>query len=253
MTLPRGFVDLPLAHRALHDVAQGRPENSRAAIRAAIEAGYGIEIDVQLSADGAAMVFHDYALDRLTHDSGAVRLRSAADLKAVPLRGGDEGIPDLPEVLQLVAGQVPLLIELKDQDGAMGTNLGPLEQATAAALKRYAGPVSVMSFNPNSVAMMRDLLPDVPRGIVTSAYRYDEWPLSKSTCDHLREIPDYDRTGSCFISHEVDDLDRRRVAEIKAQGAMICCWTVRSLEVEQQARQIADNITFEGYNAALDA
>jgi glycerophosphoryl diester phosphodiesterase len=253
MTLPRGFVDLPLAHRALHDVAQGRPENSRAAIRAAIEAGYGIEIDVQLSADGAAMVFHDYALDRLTHDSGAVRLRSAADLKAVPLRGGDEGIPDLPEVLQLVAGQVPLLIELKDQDGAMGTNLGPLEQATAAALKRYAGPVAVMSFNPNSVAMMRDLLPDVPRGIVTSAYRYDEWPLSKSTCDHLREIPDYDRTGSCFISHEVDDLDRRRVAEIKAQGAMICCWTVRSLEVEQQARQIADNITFEGYNAALDA
>jgi len=253
MTLPRGFVDLPLAHRALHDVAQGRPENSRAAIRAAIEAGYGIEIDVQLSADGAAMVFHDYALDRLTHDSGAVRLRSAADLKAVPLRGGDEGIPDLSEVLQLVAGQVPLLIELKDQDGAMGTNLGPLEQATAAALKRYAGPVAVMSFNPNSVAMMRDLLPDVPRGIVTSAYRYDEWPLSKSTCDHLREIPDYDRTGSCFISHEVDDLDRRRVAEIKAQGAMICCWTVRSLEVEQQARQIADNITFEGYNAALDA
>ncbi|UWR11659.1 glycerophosphodiester phosphodiesterase family protein [Sulfitobacter mediterraneus] len=253
MTLPRGFVDLPLAHRALHDVAQGRPENSRAAIRAAIEAGYGIEIDVQLSADGAAMVFHDYALDRLTHDSGAVRLRSAADLKAVPLRGGDEGIPDLSEVLQLVAGQVPLLIELKDQDGAMGTNLGPLEQATAAALKRYAGPVAVMSFNPNSVAMMRDLLPDVPRGIVTSAYRYDEWPLSKSTCDHLREIPDYDRTGSCFISHEVDDLDRRRVAEIKAQGGMICCWTVRSLEVEQQARQIADNITFEGYNAALDA
>ncbi|MBM1310204.1 phosphodiesterase [Sulfitobacter mediterraneus] len=253
MTLPRGFVDLPLAHRALHDVAQGRPENSRAAIRAAIEAGYGIEIDVQLSADGAAMVFHDYALDRLTHDSGAVRLRSAADLKAVPLRGGDEGIPDLPEVLQLVAGQVPLLIELKDQDGAMGTNLGPLEQATAVALKGYAGPVAVMSFNPNSVAMMRDLLPDVPRGIVTSAYRYDEWPLSKSTCDHLREIPDYDRTGSCFISHEVDDLDRARVAEIKAQGAMICCWTVRSFEVEQQARQIADNITFEGYNAALDA
>ncbi|MBM1555605.1 phosphodiesterase [Sulfitobacter mediterraneus] len=253
MTLPRGFVDLPLAHRALHDVAQGRPENSRAAIRAAIEAGYGIEIDVQLSADGAAMVFHDYALDRLTHDSGAVRLRSAADLKAVPLRGGDEGIPDLPEVLQLVAGQVPLLIELKDQDGAMGTNLGPLEQATAAALKGYAGPVAVMSFNPNSVAMMRDLLPDVPRGIVTSAYRYGEWPLSKPTCDHLREIPDYDRTGSCFISHEVDDLDRARVAEIKAQGAMICCWTVRSFEVEQQARQIADNITFEGYNAALDA
>lgn len=253
MTLPRAFYEVPLAHRALHDVARGRPENSRAAIRAAIAAGYGIEIDVQLSADGAAMVFHDYALDRLTHNSGAVRLRSADELKAVPLKGGDEGIPDLPEVLRLVAGQVPLLIELKDQDGAMGDDLGPLEQATAAVLNHYKGPVAVMSFNPHSVAMMRDLLPDVPRGIVTSAYRYDEWPLPKATCDQLRDIPDYDRTGSCFISHEVDDLDRPRVAELKAQGAMICCWTVCSADVENEARQIADNITFEGYIAALDA
>ena len=253
MILPRGFVDLPLAHRALHDVARGRPENSRAAIHAAIEAGYGIEIDVQLSADGAAIVFHDYGLDRLAHASGALRLRSSAQLAEVTLKGGDEGIPNLAEVLRLVAGRVPLLVEIKDQDGAMGTDLGPLEQATAAALQGYEGPVAVMSFNPNSVAMMRDLLPDVPRGIVTSAYRYEEWPLPKATCDHLRDIPDFDRTGSCFISHEVDDLDRPRVRELKSSGAMVCCWTVRSPKQEQEARQIADNITFEGYIAALDA
>ncbi|MFY0647221.1 MAG: glycerophosphodiester phosphodiesterase family protein [Sulfitobacter geojensis] len=253
MTLSRLFYDIPLAHRALHDVNAGRPENSRAAIRAAIDAGYGIEIDVQLSADDAAMVFHDYALDRLTDQTGPIRLRGADDLAKIPLKGGDEGIPDLPEVLALVAGQVPLVIELKDQDGAMGPNIGALEQATADAVATYAGPLAVMSFNPNSVARMAELLPEVPRGIVTSAYRYADWPLSRATCDHLRDIPDYDRAQACFISHEVGDLSAPRVAALKAQGAMICCWTVRSAAQEAEARKLADNITFEGYAAALDA
>ena len=249
MILHRDFYDIPLTHRALHDVHDGRPENSRAAIRAAINAGYGIEIDVQLSADNAAMVFHDYALERLTGAKGAVRLRGADDLAKIPLTGGDEGIPALAEVLEIVAGQVPLVIELKDQDGAMGPNVGPLEQATADALSGYKGPLAVMSFNPHSVARMGELLPDVPRGIVTSAYEYDDWPLSRETCDHLRGIPDYDRVGACFISHEVHDLASPRVAEIKQQGAMICCWTVRDAAQEAVAREVADNITFEGYHA----
>ena len=250
MTLPRAFYDTPLAHRALHDVADGRPENSRSAIRAAIAAGYGIEIDVQLSADGAAMVFHDYALDRLTHHSGAVRLVPSKELKDIPLKGGDEGIPELEEVLDLVGGSVPLVIELKDQDGGMGIDIGPLEKAVAAAIDGYVGPLAVMSFNPNVVVMMAELAPSVPRGIVTSAYTYDDWPLSNQTCDCLRAITDYDRAGASFISHEVSDLARPRVAELKDQGAMICCWTVRSALVEAEARKIADNITFEGYLAA---
>ncbi len=249
MTLPRAFYDKPLAHRALHDVSDGRPENSRAAIRAAIAAGYGVEIDVQLSVDGAAMVFHDYALDRLTSATGPVRLRAARDLAGILLRGGDEGVPTLTEVLELVAGQVPLLVEIKDQDGGMGPDIGPLEEATAAALKGYEGDLAVMSFNPHAVARMAELLPEVPRGLVTSAYRYEDWPLPKATCDHLREIPDFDRVAASFISHEVGDLDRPRVAEIKAQGAMICCWTIRSAAQEAEARRLADNITFEGYTA----
>lgn len=253
MTLSVPFYDVPFAHRALHDVADGRPENSRAAIRAAIASGYGIEIDVQLSADGAAMVFHDYALDRLTGARGAVRLETARDLAQIKLTGGDEGIPDLREVLELVAGRVPLLIELKDQDGGMGPDIGPLEGATAAALRGYAGLVAVMSFNPHSVARMAELCPDMPRGIVTSAYRHEDWPLPRATCDRLREVPDYGRVGAMFISHEVDDLTRPRVAELKAEGAMVCCWTVRSAAQEAQARQIADNITFEGYAAAVNA
>lgn len=249
--LPPSFARVPFAHRALHDVADGRPENSRAAIRAAIDAGYGIEMDVQLSADGAAMVFHDYHLGRLTAAQGPVRLLSAQTLGTTTLLGNDEGIPDLPEVLALVAGQVPVLIELKDQDGAMGLNVGALERATAQALEGYQGEVAVMSFNPNSVAVMQNLCPDVPRGITTSAYRTADWPLPDAVCDHLREVPDYDRVGASFISHEVDDLDRPRVATLKQSGAMICCWTVRSAVQEAQARRIADTITFEGYPASL--
>jgi len=252
-TLPRSFATVPLAHRALHDVTDGRPENSRAAIRAAIEAGYGIEIDVQLSGDGAAMVFHDYHLERLTEKQGAVQLFSSDELKATALRGGNEGIPDLPEVLALVAGQVPLLIELKDQDGAMGASVGALERATADALVGYVGEIAVMSFNPHSVAAMQVLAPNVPRGLTTSAYLPEDWPLSEAVCAELRAIPDYDRVGASFISHEVTDLDRPRVTELKAAGAVICCWTVRSAEQEAQARRVADNITFEKYRAALNA
>lgn len=253
MTLHRSFYDIPLAHRALHDVTDGRPENSRAAIRAAIDAGYGIEIDVQLSADNVAMVFHDYTLERLTGAKGAVRLHGVDELAKIPLIGGDEGIPDLAEVLRIVAGQVPLVIELKDQDGAMGPDIGTLEQATADALVGYTGLVAVMSFNPHSMAHMAEILPNVPRGIVTCAYRYEEWPLPHETCDYLRTIPDYDRVGACFISHEVNDLATTRVAVLKGQGAMICCWTVRDAGQEAIARKVADNITFEGYHAMLGA
>ena len=254
MTMPKmppRFAHVPLAHRAFHDVRRGRPENSRAAIQAAIEAGYGIEIDVQLSADGAAMVFHDYHLGRLTEVDGEVRQTDADALRAIPLRGGREGIPDLPDVLALVAGRVPLLIEVKDQDGAMGRNVGVLERAVAHALGDYAGDFAVMSFNPHSVAAMQELCPDIARGLTTAAFCAEDWPLSEAVCAHLREIPDYERVGASFISHEVSDLARPRVAALKRAGAMVACWTVTSAAQEVQARKVADTVTFESYRAAL--
>ena len=131
--LPADLLRLPVAHRALHDVADGRPENSRAAVSAAIAAGYAIEIDLQLSADGRAIVFHDYSLARLAEAEGPLRSRSAAELAAIGLRGGAEGIPDFRTILDLVAGRVPLLVEIKDQDGAMGPSIGALEAAAVFA------------------------------------------------------------------------------------------------------------------------
>lgn len=250
--LPPIFRGPPLAHRGLHHRDEGRPENSRAAFRAAVEAGYGIECDVQLSADGRAMVFHDYELDRLTPEKGPLHARTAAELARIPLRYSDEGIPTLEEVLGFVSGRAALLVEIKDQDGAMGENVGTLELAVAADVARYGGPVAVMSFNPHSVAAFGRAARHVPRGLTTSAYDAAHWPtLPAATRDRLRGIPDYDRLGASFVSHEAHDLNRPRLAELKAKGAAVLCWTVRSAEEEDAARRHADNVTFEAYLPAL--
>lgn len=252
--LPHAFCDIPIAHRALHDRASGRIENSPAAIRAAVDAGYGIEIDLQLSQDGVAMVFHDEDLDRLTDETGPVAARAAADLTRIRLKDSTDTIPTLTEVLTLIAGRVPLLIEIKDQSLSMGPTDGRLEAATATALQGYPGPVAVMSFNPSAIHHMARLSPEIPRGLTTSAYDPDDWsPLPTDICDRLREIPDYEATGSSFVSHEAADLSRPRLADLKAQGAAILCWTIRSPEAEALARHTADNVTFEGYRAAFPA
>ncbi|MEX0306343.1 MAG: glycerophosphodiester phosphodiesterase family protein [Ruegeria sp.] len=252
--LPTEFLQRPIAHRALHDVADQRPENSRAAIRAAIEAEYGIEIDLQRTRDDRAMVFHDYDMTRLTGQSGPIQQITAVQAQAQPLlHSDDEGIPTFDEVLELVAGKVPLLIELKDQDGAMGPDIGALEADVVRALRGYEGPVALMSFNPHSVAELGRLAPELPRGLVTSSYNPKAELLPQPVCDHLRDIPDFDRVGASFVSHEVADLSRSRVAELKAQGIPILTWTIRSPEQEAEARKVADNVTFEGYLAAHPA
>ncbi|WP_112310122.1 glycerophosphodiester phosphodiesterase family protein [Pseudogemmobacter bohemicus] len=252
--LPASFLHLPVAHRALHDRGRGVIENSPAAIRAAIRAGYAIEVDLQLSQDGVAMVFHDEGLDRLTAETGPVNARTAEELGRIILKDGEDPIPTLAQVLDLVAGQVPLLIELKDQSLTMSDTDGRLEAETARLLADYRGDVAVMSFNPHSIAHMARLAPEVPRGITTSAYDPDDWaPLDRATCDRLRDIPDYDCTGASFISHEAADLARPRVAALKGQGAAILCWTIRSPGAEAKARTIAQNVTFESYLAVIPA
>jgi len=250
--LPDALLKTPIAHRALHDVEQGRPENSRAAIRAAVAAGYAIEIDLQLTSDGQAMVFHDYDTERLTGQPGAIRQRSAAEVGQMALKHGDgETVPTLAQVLELVNGQAPLLIELKDQDGDMGPDIGALDAAAVAALSGYTGPVAVMSFNPHSVAELARLAPDLPRGLVTESYSPSHIPLSAASCDRLRDFPDFETCGAGFISHRMNDLTRPRVQELRRAGVPVLCWTIRSPEAEAEARRYADNVTFERYMAVF--
>lgn len=250
--LPSAFLTLPIAHRALHDRAAGRIENSPAAIRAAIATGYAIEIDLQLSRDGIPMVFHDETLERLTQETGNLADRTAAELGQIQLKDSAETIPTLAEVLKIVAGQVPLLIELKDQTLVMGETDGRLEEATVQTLRDYKGDVALMSFNPSCIHHLLRLAPHLPRGLTTAAYDEASWaPMPAEICAHFRAIPDYDPTFSSFISHEAADLASPRVAELKSLGAEILCWTIRSAQAEAKARSYARNITFEGYKAAF--
>ena len=246
--LDPAFLDRPIAHRALHDRASGRPENSRAAVRAAVEHGYGIEIDLQLSADGVAMVFHDHQLKRLTGAAGDIHDRTAAELAALPLIGGDEGVPTFAEVLDIVAGRVPLLVEVKDQDGAMGPAIGPLEHAVTEALSGYSGPVALMSYNPHSVAAMGAMAPHIARGLTTEAFPALSWPrLSATRRRELARMTELERTGASFVSHDATDLTTPHLAPVRDRGLPVLCWTIRSPAAEARARQHAHNVTFEGY------
>lgn len=248
--LPPAFLTRPIAHRGYHNKAEGVIENSPSAFAAAIAAGYPIELDLQLSRDGVPMVFHDDTLERLTAETGAVRDRDAAELETFTLKCGTDRIPTLARVLEQVDGAVPLLIELKDQHGAMGETDGVLERAALDVLKEYAGPFALMSFNPSMIAKVAALSPETPRGIIGCAWRkIDEPHVPVDRRAELAAIPGFKEIDADFLSHDHTDLDSPRVEQLKAQGVPILCWTIRSPEQERQARKIADNITFEGYVA----
>jgi len=248
--LHASFLSRPLAHRGLHDRTKAVIENSRTAFRAAIAAGYGIELDVQCSADGRAMVFHDDALDRLTERKGPLRAQSACALAKIFLAGTEDRIMTLEEVLADIAGQSPVLIEMKDQTGSLGPTPSPMEQDVARVLRDYGGPVAVMSFNPHSVQAMQDLLPGVARGLTTCDFNAADWPgVAASARADLAQMTMLPRVGATFISHDRRDLASPAVTAARGLGCAILCWTVRTAEEERVARIHADNITFEAYPA----
>jgi len=245
------FLRIPFAHRGLHDRTAGIIENSISAFRAATNAGYAIELDVQLSADAQAMVFHDFVLDRLTGRTGPVATLTSDELAKTTLTGSNDTIQTLTTVLAEIAGRVPVLVEIKDQSQSMSTkHIGPLEQAVAAAIAGYEGPTAVMSFNPHSMLALAEISPEICRGLTTGDFNKTEYPdLDQSRLEQLRTISDFDRIGCAFISHYIAELDQPRVQQLKSQGTPIFCWTVKSPEQEAKARRTADNITFEGYRA----
>lgn len=157
------YVGIRYAHRGLHDKIL--PENSLGAFAAACEYGYGIELDVRLSKDGELVVFHDDTLDRMTTESGRVDERDAADLKAIKLAASEEGIPTFREVLELVDGRVPLLVEIKEDAGKLGVT-----RKTAEMLAKYKGDYIIESFNPLAIAEIKKLMPNVIRGVLSQNF-----------------------------------------------------------------------------------
>lgn len=236
----------PIAHRGLHDAANGIVENTGAAFTAALAGGYGIECDLQISADGEAMVHHDDALGRLTEGSGDLASLTAAALKAVPYKAGAGSMLMLGELCDLVAGRAALVLELKSRfDGDMR-----VVARTVAVLESYAGPVAVMSFDPAMIEHLRALAPGLPRGIVAERhYDHPEWAqLPKAQLRGMARLSHVYRTRPHFIAYGVKDLPA--AAPLIARhvfGLPLLTWTVRSEADRAVARRWASQMIFEGF------
>jgi len=215
---------------------------SGAALRAAIAEGHGVELDLQPSVEGEAMVFHDDDLERLTGEAGPVSARRAADLGRLGLLGTAETIPTLEAFLAEVAGRVPLLIELKSQ-----RDPGPLAARVAALLAEYDGPAAVMSFDPAMLHPLAQALPGVPRGLVSMADRDDIEGLTPERRAALARLEDLEAVGGSFVSCRWSDLPAPETEALRARGVPVLCWTVRSAEDAAAAAPHSDQITFEGF------
>ncbi|HEY6916692.1 MAG TPA: glycerophosphodiester phosphodiesterase family protein [Allosphingosinicella sp.] len=224
---------LPFAHRGLH--GEGRVENSRAAFQAAIATGHGIELDVQLSADGAAMVFHDARLERLTGETGAVLDLWSQALGQIRLKGTDETIPALPEILALIGGRVPLLIEVK----APRRKVAALCRAVAAALDRYDGPVGIMSFNPSVGHWFSGNRPDVLRGLVVTEEG------KKGLRGRIERTLSLWRSHADFLAYDIRDLPSAFASLARSRGMPVFTWTVRNARAAEAAEIYADQIIYE--------
>lgn len=228
------LTERPIAHRGLHDLAAGRPENSLAAFAAAVERGYAIECDLHPAADRVPMVFHDDTLERLTGERHDVRDRSAAELRRLALLGTGETIPLLDDLLDLVDGRVPLVIELKS---VAGRDAG-FAAIVAERLKRYRGPAAVMSFDAGLIADLRAAAPDLPCGLTAEGD-------AGRALRHLRTVLAH---RVAFISYRIEDLPTPAPLFARSVlGLPLICWTVRSPAQLEKARRWTDQITFEGF------
>jgi len=225
----KALIARPFAHRGLH--GGGLVENSRAAFEAAIAAGDGIEFDVQASADGQAMVFHDYGLERLTSAHGRLAETAAADLGRIALNGAGETIPTLEEVLTLIGGRAGLLIEVKSP----GWRVGALCRVVADAFEGYDGPVAVMSFNPAVPRWFAHHAPDVLRGLVVMEE-------GRPARHQLRRRLALHWSRADFLAYDIRDLPSRFAV---GSGLPVLTWTVRTATQRATAAAYADQIIHE--------
>jgi len=230
-----------VAHRGLWS-PDGPPENSLAAFQAACVAGYGVELDIQLSADGEAMVFHDDDLARMTGVPGRLSDRTTAELAELRLKGTDERIPTLAETLALVGRRAMVHVELKTPYG----HVGPLEQRAHEILIDHAGPVCVIGFNPYSHAWFADRFPGVLRGL--DSYSYKRAPqMTEAQRASFAKLEHVAIARPNFLALGLDMLPSERAAALRAQGLPIVAWTVRDPAQWEAIREGCDNLIFEGF------
>lgn len=232
----------PIAHRGLW-IPGGAAENSLAAFSAARLAGYGVELDIRLSADGEVIVFHDAGLKRMTGVDGKVAQTAATDLARLRLAGTDEAPPTLRAALDAIGPDVIVLVECKTAFGEEG----PLEAAVAEVLEAQEGSAAVIGFNPMSHAWFAEHRPRIARGL--NSYAYDDRGaagLSEVQRAALASFESVDVARPDFILPGLDILHTASVARLRASGMPVVAWTVRTVEQRSAASPFADNIIFEG-------
>ncbi|MBA3675966.1 MAG: glycerophosphodiester phosphodiesterase [Sphingosinicella sp.] len=230
---PAWLTASPYAHRGLH--GPGRLENSRAAFEAAIAAGFGIELDVQMSRDGRAIVIHDASLGRLTEAEGRVVDKDWSDLRRIRLENSEETVPDLEEVLTLIGGRCALLIEVKAPRGKTSALCRDIEDR----LRRYSGQAAIMSFNPEVGRWFAINAPHIVRGLVVT--EKDKGRIRGRIERHLSLW----RSGTDFLAYDIRDLPSPFAAATRARGLPLVTWTISNRRDEEAASAYADQMIHE--------
>jgi glycerophosphoryl diester phosphodiesterase len=246
MSAPDWLIARPVAHRGLHDESSGVIENTPSAVRAAIAANYGIEVDLQITADGEAMVHHDDVLGRLTDGEGRLDAMTAAELKRVVFRATSDRMMTLGELCDLVAGRITMLLELKSRfDGD-----GRLPARVRSVLAGYGGPAAPMSFDPVQIEALRRDAPRLVRGIIAAKYRphpyWDQMPrYAQRTMGYLIHAL---AARPQFVAYSVADLPA--LAPLLARHIFklpLLTWAVRTPAERETAARWADQMIFEGF------
>lgn len=243
---PAWLTARPIAHRGLHDTANGVVENTIPAFDAAMDRGFAIELDVQLTADGNAVVFHDHVLDRLTGETGPVIEHNANALTQMTVTGSGSTIPTLASVLAHVDGRTPLVIELKSRfDGNMG-----LADAVAGALQAYKGPAAIMSFDPDVMARIATHGTGRPLGIVAAQMGWPHWmELSAWRRFLFGALLHPAALHADFVSYDQGSLPAVSPLVAKYIGRkVLISWTIKDQATARRLRPYVDQITFEGFD-----
>ncbi len=240
------YKGVKFAHRGLHD--SEKAENSLSAFAAAVECGYGIELDVRLSKDGELVVFHDDTLDRMTDVKGRVDSFTAEELSKMRLGGTNDGVPTFREVLKIVDGRIPLLVEMKEDLGKYG-----VAKKTAEMLREYKGEYIVESFNPLSLAHFGTLMPEVAKGLLCTNYLKNPKTRNVKTFIVQNMLLNF-RCKPDFIAYNHLDWKDAGLTMIRTfyPKTPLVCWTVRTPEEEVAAKKHGfTSFIFENYKSEL--
>jgi glycerophosphoryl diester phosphodiesterase len=244
--LDRNLFVRPIAHRGLHSAATGRLENTAPAFAAAIEAGYGIECDLRPARDGTPFVFHDAELNRLVDATGPISECSPEALSGMRYRNQEEQILTYSDLLAMIDGKVPLLVEIKNDWDIPDPRF--LKRIAAQSLA-YRGPLALMSFDPAVIVAMKSLAPALPRGIISGVYEgHHWWPehIDKERAFRLTHCLEAGPADPSFIAYDVNALPTpvTRFAR-EVMRLPLFTWTVRTREQQRIAAEWADAPIFE--------